>query len=146
MSPLGLLAPGRSFWDLFQYAWKNSILHGVFHAKLFTPFFTHPDIHKHSISNCSISSSALATSASAGGTPAVGLDATGSQLIFFSNICLCRYWVGGAMTGDTVAYTTQGSTAGTITFYEINHSSVNNFARGIVSSGGFAKALMPNVA
>jgi hypothetical protein len=100
----------------------------------------------HSITNCSITSSALATSASAGGTPAVGLDATGSQLIFFSNICLTRYWSGGAMTGDTVASSGQGSTPGTTTFYETNHATITNFARGIVSAGTYAKAQMPNVA
>jgi len=98
-----------------------------------------------SITFCSISSSALASSASAGGTPAVGLDATGSQLVFFSNICLTRYWVGGAMTGNTVAATGQGSTGSTTTYYETNHASINNFARGIVSGGLYAKAIMPNI-
>jgi hypothetical protein len=101
----------------------------------------------HSITNCSISSAALATSASAGGTPAIGLDATGSQLIFFSNICLCRYWTGGAMTGNVVDFTGDSTTAGTVTFYELNHTSVTNFARGIVSGGvrSFVKALMPSI-
>jgi hypothetical protein len=96
----------------------------------------------HSIVSCSISSAALASSASVGGTPAVGLDATGSALIFFNNICLTRYWVGGASTADTVAATGTGATASTTTYYEGSHATVNNFARNIVSGGNYNKAQM----
>ena len=96
----------------------------------------------HSIVSCGINSSALASSSSAGGTPAVGLDATGSSLIFFNNICLTRFWVGGAFTGDTVASTGTGSTASTTTYYEGSHATINNFARGIVSGGNYNKAQM----
>jgi len=96
----------------------------------------------HSIVSCGINSSALASSASAGGTPAVGLDATGSFLIFFNNICLTRFWVGGASTADTVASTGTGSTGSTFTYYEGNHATANNFARNIVTGGNYAKALM----
>jgi hypothetical protein len=100
----------------------------------------------HSIVNCGINSSALATSASVGGVPAVGVDATGSALIFFSNICLTRYWAGGASTADAVAASGVGATASTTTYYEINHSSINQFAHGIVSGGNYAKSLMTNIA
>jgi hypothetical protein len=100
----------------------------------------------HSIVNCGINSSALASSASAGGVPAVGVNATGSALIFFSNICLTRYWVGGNSTADAVAASGVGSTASTTTYYEINHSSINQFAHGIVSGGNYAKTLMIAIA
>jgi hypothetical protein len=96
----------------------------------------------HAIVSCGINSSALASSSSAGGTPSVGLDATGSSLIFFNNICLTRFWVGGAFTGDTVAATGTGATASTTTYYEGSHATVNNFARGIVSGGNYNKAQM----
>jgi hypothetical protein len=99
----------------------------------------------HSIVSCSISSAALASSSSAGGTPAVGLDATGSSLIFFNNIALTRFWVGGAFTGDTVASTGVGATASTTTYYEGSHATVNNFARGIVTGGNYNKAQMLNI-
>jgi hypothetical protein len=99
----------------------------------------------HSISNCGISSSALATSASVGGVPAVGRDATGATLIFYNNICLTRYWVGGNSTADAVAASGVGSTGSTTTYYEINHSSVNNFAHGIIGAGNYAKAIMTNI-
>jgi hypothetical protein len=44
----------------------------------------------HSIVNCGINSSALASGSldTSGGTPAVGLDATGTSLVFYSNVCL----------------------------------------------------------
>jgi len=101
----------------------------------------------HSITNSGISSSALATSASAGGVPAVGRNATGATLIFYNNICLTRYWAGGNSTADAVAASGVGSTASTMTYYEINHTSVNNFAHGIVSGATYyTKALMTAVA
>jgi len=99
----------------------------------------------HSIVNCGINSAALSSSASAGGVPAIGRDATGATLIFFNNICLTRYWVGGASTADAVAASGVGSTSGTTTYYEGNHTSVNNFSRGIISGGNYAKALMANI-
>ena len=99
-------------------------------------------VQTHSIVNCGINSSALASSASVGGVPAVGLDATGSALIFNNNICLTRYWVGGAMTGDAIASTGIGATANTFTYYEGSHATINNFARGIIGSGNYNKAQM----
>jgi hypothetical protein len=96
----------------------------------------------HSIVSCGINSAALATSSSTGGTPAVGLDATGSALIFFNNIALTRYWVGGANSGNAIDSTGVGATASTTTYYEGSHATVNNFARNIVTGGNFNKAQM----
>jgi hypothetical protein len=102
-------------------------------------------LQTHSITNCGINSSALASSASTGGVPAVGVNATGSTLIFFSNICLTRYWVGGNSTADAVAASGVGATAATTTYYEGNHSSINQFAHAIVSGGNYVKAAMINI-
>jgi len=103
-------------------------------------------LQTHSIVNCAINSSALATSASVGGVPAVGVNATGSQLIFQSNICLTRYWAGGNSTADAVAASGVGSTVSTTTYFADNHTSINNFAHGIVSGATYyVKAAMINI-
>jgi hypothetical protein len=96
----------------------------------------------HSIVSCGISSSALASSASVGGVPAVGRDADGSTLIFFNNVVLVRYWVGGASTANAIEATGTGSTASTTTYYEGSHATINNFARNIITGGNYNKALM----
>jgi hypothetical protein len=112
-------------------------LNGVIHLSA-----TLGSTQTHSIVSCGISSSALASSASVGGVPAIGRDSDGSTLIFFNNICLTRFWVGGASTADTIAATGTGATASTTTYYEGSHATVNNFARGIVSGGNYNKAQM----
>jgi hypothetical protein len=96
----------------------------------------------HSIVSCGINSSALATSASVGGVPAVGLDATGSALIFFNNVALTRYWVGGASSANAIESTGVGATGSTTTYYEGSHATINNFARNIVTGGNYNKAQM----
>ena len=73
-----------------------------------------------------------------GGVPAVGLDATGSQLILVSNVCLTRYWASGNSTADAVAASGVGSTANTLTYYNGNISSINNFAHAVVSGVSFS--------
>jgi len=103
-------------------------------------------LQTHSIVNCGINSAAHATSASVGGVPAVGVNATGSFLIFKSNICLTRYWAGGTSTADAVAASGVGSTVSTTTYYADNHSSINNFAHAIVSGATYyVKAAMINI-
>lgn len=98
-------------------------------------------LQAHSIVNCGINSSALATAGS-GGVPAVGIDATGSQLIFYNNVCLTRFnALGGNQTAHTVESTGVGSTA-TNTYYEGNNSTSNAFAHSIVSGGNYTKNQM----
>jgi hypothetical protein len=95
-----------------------------------------------SIVSCGINSSALASNASTGGVPGVSLDATGSALIFYNNVVLVRYWVGGASTANAIESTGVGSTGSTTTYYEGSHATINNFARNIVTGGNYNKAQM----
>jgi hypothetical protein len=73
----------------------------------------------------------------------VGVNATGSSLIFYNNVCLTRYWAGGASSADAVAASGVGSTASTTTYYEGSNVSITNFAHGVVSGGNYTKSQMP---
>jgi hypothetical protein len=90
----------------------------------------------HSIVNCGINSSASATGTgnANGGTPAVGLDATGTGLIFFSNVCLTRLYASGNSLADCVAFTGSGTSGTTTTTYSSGNGTVyNGYAHGVVS-------------